>query len=119
MSKKTILVVDDDPGNIDLLVSMLQYRYTVKAARNGLTALKISRLASPPDLVLLDILMPEMDGYEVCRQLKANPSTTTIPVIFLSGEEEVQAGEHGAVSHLTKPVSPEKLMTAIESALMN
>lgn len=116
MGKKTILVVDDDPGNIDLLVGILKEKFTVKAARNGQVALKISRLPAQPDLVLLDILMPEMDGYEACRQLKADPSTATIPVIFLSGEE-VNASDFGAVSYLSKPVDPEKLMIAIESAL--
>jgi len=118
MSKKTILVVDDDPGNIDLLVGMLKNRFSIKAARNGLIALKISRSADPPDLVLLDILMPEMDGYSVCRQLKDDPSTSAIPVIFLSGEVEVQADQHGAAAYLPKPVDLEKLMSAIEAALM-
>lgn len=118
VGERTILVVDDDPGNIDLLVGMLKDRFTVKAARNGPIALKISRLANPPDLVLLDILMPEMNGYEVCRQLKADPSTAAIPVIFLSGEVEIQADKYGAASYLPKPVNPEKLMAAIESALM-
>ena len=117
MDKKTILVVDDDPGNIDLLVGILKDKFTIKAARNGQIALKVSRLADSPDLVLLDILMPEMDGYEVCRQLKADPSTSAIPVIFLSGET-VDASKYGAACYISKPIDREKLMFAIESALM-
>ncbi|MGR9117620.1 MAG: response regulator [Gammaproteobacteria bacterium] len=115
--KKTVLVVDDDPGNIDLLVGMLKDRFTIKAARSGRIALKISNSAHPPDLVLLDIVMPEMDGYEVCRRLKSEPATVAIPVIFLSGEEDVQVDEYGATSYLPKPLDPEKLMASIESAL--
>lgn len=116
MGKKTILIVDDDPGNIDLLVEMLKDKFVVKAARNGEVALKISRLSVQPDLVLLDVIMPGMSGYEVCRELKVDPATAAIPVIFLSGEQ-VQAKEHGAVSSLCKPVDPGQLMSEIESTL--
>ncbi|MGR8932368.1 MAG: response regulator [Gammaproteobacteria bacterium] len=117
MLKKTVLVVDDDPGNIDLLVGMLKDRFTIKAARNGQIALKICSLPNPPNLVLLDIVMPEMDGYQVCRRLKTDASTAAIPVIFLSGEERVQADKHGASAFLTKPVDPDKLMLAIDNVL--
>jgi len=114
--KKSILVVDDEPANIDLLVGMLQQRFIVKAARSGQLALKISRLPEPPDLILLDVMMPEMDGYEVCRRLKGDPVTVSIPVIFLSGEEDIRASEHGAVGALHKPVDAERLTAAIERA---
>jgi len=117
MGRKTVLVVDDDPGNIDLLVGMLKDQFTIKAARSGQIALKISRSANPPDLVLLDIIMPGMDGYQVCSQLKADPATSTIPVIFLSGEESVQVDNYGATAFLSKPVNPEQLFTAIRSVL--
>jgi putative two-component system response regulator len=120
MDKKTILVVDDAAENIDLLVGLLKERYTVKAARNGVVALKIAQSPKKPDLVLLDIVMPEMDGFTVCSELKSNPDTAMIPVIFISGEigvEERQRGtELGAVEYLTKPVEPNKLMMAIETA---
>jgi putative two-component system response regulator len=120
MDKKTILVVDDAAENIDLLVGLLKEQYAVKAARNGVVALKIAQSPKKPDLVLLDIVMPEMDGFAVCSELKSNPDTAMIPVIFISGEigvEERQRGtELGAVEYLTKPVEPNKLMTAIETA---
>lgn len=121
MDKRTVLVVDDAPENIDLLVGLLKEQYIVKAARNGPVALKIAHSASPPDLVLLDIIMPEMDGFEVCRELKGDPVTAAIPVIFLSGdigaEERSRGAELGAVDYLTKPVEPAKLSVAIESAM--
>jgi len=114
--RKTILVVDDAPENIDLLVGLLKDRYTVKAALNGTLALKICRSA-PPDLVLMDLMMPEMDGYEACRQLNDDPVTAGIPVIFLSSEDVKMAGEHGAVAYLSKPIDPEKLTATIETVL--
>jgi len=115
--RRTILVVDDAPENIDLMAAMLKQQFTVKAARDGSIALKICRLPSPPDLVLMDIMMPGMDGYEACRRLKDDPATAEIPVIFLSGEHEGQADKFGAVGWLCKPVDPEELLAAIESAL--
>jgi len=120
--KQTILAVDDLAENIDLLVGLLRDRYKVKAARNGEVALKIARLPEPPDLILLDIVMPGMDGFDVCEALKASPETANIPVIFLSAEvgaEERKRGlELGAVGYLTKPVLPEELDAAIASALV-
>jgi len=117
MDKKTFLVVDDDAENLDLLVE----RFTIKAARNGQIALKIAQSPNPPNLVLLDIIMPGMDGVDVCSELKSNSVASGIPVIFLSGEiaeEERKRGvELGAVAYLTKPVEPDKLMVAIEAAL--
>lgn len=118
MDKKTVLVVDDDPGNIDLLVEVLKDKFIVKAARNGQVALKICHLANQPDLVLLDVIMPDMNGYEVCRELKADSSTAAIPVIFLSGEQ-VQANQHGAVLSLSKPVDLDELMSAIDLVFNN
>lgn len=121
MEKKTILVVDDTPDNIDLLVGLLKEQYRIKAALNGATALNIAGTGSPPDLILLDVLMPQMDGFEVCRRLKKNPATESIPVLFLSaenGEEERKlACEHGAVGYLHKPVEPSALHTAIGTAM--
>jgi putative two-component system response regulator len=121
MDKQTILVVDDAPENIDLLVGLLKGKYTVKAARSGQVALKIAQSPNPPDLVLLDISMPGMDGFEVCRQLKNNSATAAIPVIFLSGEagagEKERGTALGAADYLTKPVEPSKLNAAIDAAL--
>lgn len=117
MNPKTILVVDDDPNNIDLLVGILKDHFIVKAARNGQLALKICQLPNKPDLVILDILMPDADGYEICRQLKATPATAAIPVIFLSGETPTQGHKHDAACFLSKPLEPEILLASIASVL--
>ena len=107
--KKTILVVDDATENLDVIVGLLKDQYKVKAATNGLKALKIVN-SNPPDLVLLDIMMPEMDGYEVIKTLKSQPSTRDIPVIFLTGKseasDETKGFEMGAVDYISKPFNP-------------
>lgn len=121
MDKRVVLVVDDMPENIDLLVGLLKDRYIVKAARNGDVALKIAQSENPPDVVLLDIVMPGKDGFEVCDALKANPLTKSIPVIFLSGEvgtaERKRGEELGAAGYLTKPVNPTTLNETLEHAM--
>ncbi len=108
--KKVVLVVDDAPANIQVLSAILKEQYKVKAATSGEKALKIATSASPPDIILLDILMPEMDGFEVCRQLKASDVTRAIPVVFVSGADTSEDREKGlalgAVEFLTKPVDP-------------
>lgn len=80
--KDTILIVDDTPENIALITSLLKGLYRTKVATNGRKALQVVVSNDPPDLILLDIMMPEMDGYETCRRLKSNPQTADIPVIF-------------------------------------
>lgn len=110
MSKEDkIVIVDDEILNVAVLGDLLKDDYTVMVAKNGKQALKIVE-AQNPDLILLDIMMPEMDGYEVCRRLKASPDTKDIPVIFISamGEEENEAKglELGAVDYIRKPISP-------------
>jgi CheY-like chemotaxis protein len=121
MDKKTILVVDDAPENLDLLVGLLKDKYIVKAALNGEIALKIAGSSKPPNLILLDIVMPGMDGLEVCRVLKANDQTASIPVVFLSGqagEEDCNRGmEIGGAAYLQKPVNPESLFSVLEIVL--
>ena len=106
---QTVLVVDDTPENIDVLVGILKDEYHVKAAINGEMALKIVH-ATPPDIILLDIMMPGIDGYEVCRRLKADYTTRHIPVIFITAkigmQDEIMGFELGAVDYITKPVSP-------------
>ncbi len=105
-----ILIVDDERFNINVLSELLKPDYKIMAAINGQQALKAAHSASPPDLILLDIMMPEMDGYEVCRQLKADAATRDIPVIFVTamGQEsdEEKGLEVGAVDYLRKPISP-------------
>ena len=117
----TVLVVDDTPGNIDILQEILAPAYRVKAAPSGLRALEIAAQADPPDLILLDIMMPGMDGYEVIRELKANPMTRSIPVLFLTaktGAEDEQKGfDLGCVDYITKPVSAPRLRARIRTHL--
>lgn len=121
VEKQVVLVVDDVPSNIDVLSEILRPAYQVKVVTNGVMALKIAMGPQPPDLILLDIMMPEMDGYEVCRQLKANPATCHIPVIFVSAMDEVndetKGFELGAVDYITKPVSPSIVKARVKTHL--
>lgn len=107
--KQTILIVDDTPENIDVLGEILGRDYRIKFSVNGEKALKIARSEDQPDLILLDIEMPGMDGYEVCRQLKQHDGTKKIPVIFVTAKSEVEAEEMGfkigGVDYITKPIS--------------
>ena len=108
--KKTILIVDDTPENIDVLRGLLEADYKVKVALEGNRALKIAISSNPPDLILLDIMMPGLSGYDVCEQLKDNPLTRRIPVIFVTAmgevDDESKGFALGAVDYMTKPVSP-------------
>ncbi len=117
----TILVVDDSPVNLQVLVRTLQGSgYRILAARNGASALEITRRARP-DLVLLDVMMPEMDGFEVCRAIKADAETCNTTVIFLSALGEVSdkvAGLHlGAVDYVTKPIQAEEVLARVANHL--
>ena len=120
-SKPSILVVDDTPDNIDMLVGILRAECEVKVATNGAKALKIAQGDTPPDLILLDVVMPEMDGYEVCRQLQADERTRKIPVIFVTAkaheEDEAKGFELGAVDYLTKPVSAPIVLARVRTHL--
>lgn len=108
--KALILVVDDDPLFIGALSEILGRDYTIVSAENGEEALAQAKCDPRPDLILLDVFMPKMDGYEVCRRLKKLPETKEIPVIFITGkngvEDEVAGLELGAVDYITKPISP-------------
>jgi CheY-like chemotaxis protein len=121
MEKKVILVVDDAPAIIDLLAGLLKDTYKVKVALNGKTALRIAQSGAPPDLILLDIVMPGMDGLEVCKELKKNDATNRIPIVFLSGEADEEACEQGmeigGSAYLKKPVEPDSLFSVIEILL--
>lgn len=117
-----ILVVDDISDNIDILVGLLQDEYKVRAAKSGEAALKmLANGKNLPDLILLDVMMPEMDGFEVCRRLKANPQTSGIPVIFLTAADDVQnvvqGFELGAVDYVTKPANPVVLKVRVRNHL--
>ena len=119
--QQTVLVVDDTPENIALMTEILGDHYQVKVALNGRKALSIAQSDKPPDIILLDIMMPEMDGYEVCRRLKANPSTEQIPVVFVTAMtsigNEQQGLKLGAVDYITKPVSPPLVLGRVKTQL--
>jgi diguanylate cyclase (GGDEF)-like protein len=103
----SILIVDDVPTNIQVLAEALRQQHRVKVATNGRDALAVARSEPHPDMVLLDVMMPEMDGFEVCRQLKSDPATRHIPVIFVTAKDDVEDEEHGlmlgAVDYIAKP----------------
>jgi diguanylate cyclase (GGDEF)-like protein len=109
MSKGTILIVDDEISNIEIMNAVLEEEYEVCFATSGRQALDVAKTAQP-DLVLLDVLMPGIDGFEVCRRLKADPLLTDIPVIFTTGlgdtEDEMRGLSLGAIDYVTKPVQP-------------
>jgi cyclic di-GMP phosphodiesterase len=118
--KPTVLVVDDTPENLSVLGNLLQDSYRVQLANGGAKALKLA-FAAPPDLVLLDIMMPEMDGYEVLERLKADPRTQSVPVIFLTAmtrpEDEERGLLLGAVDYITKPISPSITLARVATHL--
>ena len=118
---KKILVVDDEPLNINILVDLLKGEYKMMAAKNGLQALKAARSSNKPDLILLDIMMPEMDGYEVCATLKEDPETKNIPIMFVSAmnetSDETKGFDLGAVDYITKPISPTVLQARVHTHL--
>lgn len=117
-----VLVVDDTPDNLALINLLLKDIYSVRVANSGERALKLAA-ANPPDLILLDIMMPEMDGYEVCRQIKASPDLCHIPVIFLTAKGEAGSEEKGlelgAVDYITKPINPPALLARIKAQLID
>lgn len=119
--RPVVLIVDDEPANIDLLRDALQPGYRVKAATNGERALTIARKTPAPDLILLDAMMPGLDGYAVCARLQQAPETATIPVIFVSSSasaaEQARARELGARDYLQKPVKSEDLQASLQRVL--
>jgi putative two-component system response regulator len=121
LERQTILVVDDVPDNIDLLTEVLREHYHIRVATNGEKALKIVYSDSPPDLILLDIMMPGLSGLELCRRLKANPDRRRIPVIFVTAmcsvEDEKLGLEIGAVDYITKPISPPVVLARVRTHL--
>lgn len=117
----TILVVDDISDNLDLLVEILKPHYKVKAANNGQRALHIANSDKPPDLILLDVMMPVMNGLEVCEKLKTNEATRDIPVIFVTAMGESSDEEKGlalgAVDYITKPISAPIVLARVKNHL--
>jgi CheY-like chemotaxis protein len=110
--------VDDIPGNIDILQGILSPDYRVKVAAGGARALEITAQDDPPDLILLDVMMPGMDGYEVIRRLKEEPRTESIPVLFITAKEapeDEQLGFKGCVDYITKPVSAPRVRARVRT----
>jgi len=116
-TRPIILIVDDNPQNLALLGELLEPFYKVRVATSGLQALSVVQLVPPPDLILLDLMMPGMDGYEVIRRLKADSATASIPVIFVTAkdaqEDEEQGLKLGAVDYVSKPVNPTVLLARV------
>ena len=120
--KKLLLLVDDDSENIQVVHSILKDRYKLRVATNGAKALELAKVEPLPDLILLDVMMPQMDGYEACGLLKADQRTRDIPVIFLTGKTEVadetRGFEVGAVDYIHKPFSPPIVTARVRNHLM-
>lgn len=120
-TKRRLLIVDDAPENGDILSELLSEEYRVQVALSGEKALELANSQPAPDLILLDIMMPVMNGYEVCRRLKANAGTAKIPVIFVTGmggvDDERKGLELGAVDYIAKPFSPPIILARIHTHL--
>ena len=118
---QSILIVDDEPANISLLNEVLMSSYRIIVAKNGKKAMVAAQSNQPPDLILLDIIMPELDGYEVLRNLKSNDETKNIPVIFVtskgSEEDETKGLEMGAVDYIPKPFNPAIVKARVKAHL--
>lgn len=119
--KRSVLIVDDQPDNIHALGKLIKDEYRIMAATSGARALEIAESDNPPDLILLDVMMPEMDGYEVCRRLKQNEQTNSIPVIFVtamdSAEDEEKGFNLGAVDYISKPFKPTIVRARIKNQM--
>ena len=119
--KQLVLVVDDMPANIQVVHSILKTFCTTRIATDGAKALDLAKASPQPDLILLDVMMPDLDGYEVCRRLKSDASTRDIPIIFLTGkteaEDETRGFELGAVDYIHKPFSPAVVQARVHTQL--
>ena len=118
--RATLLVVDDAPENIQVLAGILSGDYKVKVAKSGEKALEIIAKGAP-DLILLDVIMPGMDGYEVCRRVKADPASAAVPVVFVSGndsaDDKAQGEQAGGAGFLHKPVDAEQVRETVRALL--
>jgi putative two-component system response regulator len=118
---QTILIVDDEPANINILNEALKTSYKIMVAKDGKKAIIIAQSNQPPDLILLDIIMPEIDGYEVLTRLKNSEDTKNIPVIFVTsksaGDDETKGLEMGAVDYIHKPFNPAVVKARVKAHL--
>ncbi len=119
--RSRVLVVDDAPENIRILVELLKSEYAIMFARDGESALRLAEKDPQPDIILLDVIMPGLDGYEVCQRLKGNPSTHDIPILFVTSQseeiDEARGLALGAVDYISKPFSSSVVMTRIANQL--
>ncbi|MCK6263530.1 two-component system response regulator [Vibrio sp. ZSDE26] len=119
--RATLLIVDDTAENLDVLTGLFKTDYQVKAAKSGKIAIKLAQMVPQPNLILLDIMMPELDGYQVCEILKSQPNTAHIPIIFvtakISPEDEIKGLSLGAVDYITKPITPAVAMQRVQTQL--
>jgi len=119
--KARVLVVDDTPANLSAISELLKGQYQVLVANNGAKGLELAKGPNPPDLILLDVMMPELSGYEVCQELKRDPERREIPIIFFSSldsvEDERKGLELGAVDYIAKPVNAAILRARIRTHL--
>lgn len=120
-SRSTILIVDDNPDNLTVLSDLLLPAYRVRAATTGEKALRVAGTAPNPDLVMLDVMLPDLDGYQVFERLRAQPATADIPVIFVTAMASVEAQLHGlgagAVDYITKPIVPSLVLARVRTQL--
>ncbi len=120
MKKWRVLIVDDEPNNLKLMRQILSGKYQLSIASSGIKAIDIAKKVKP-ELILLDIMMPNMDGYETCRRLKSDPETTKIPVVFITAKSEVEDEKRGfdvgAVDYITKPISKPIVLTRVATHL--
>jgi putative two-component system response regulator len=118
-AKNTVLVVDDSPDGLQILNEVLKRDYDVRLARGGEQALQAAMQKPQPDAILLDIMMPGIDGYEVCKRLKANNASQDIPVIFLSAKNDIEDAQRGfdvgGADYITKPVLPPVVLARIQT----
>lgn len=119
MDRQTILIVDDEPTNIKLLSRILQSLYKIRVAKNGYEALERVMIEPKPSLILLDVMMPGMDGYTLCRKLKSKKETSSIPVIFITSKsdvkDEAKGFDCGAVDYINKPISSPLVLARVKS----
>jgi CheY-like chemotaxis protein len=120
-NKKRILVVDDEPQNIVILREILKSEYAVLAATDGERALSLVHSGTPPDLIMLDIMMPGIDGYEVLRRLRVDPRSDRIPVVFVTAKDEIDdkmtGYAHGGSDYVTKPLDPSFVLNIVHRLL--
>lgn len=121
--KPLVLIVDDTPANLNLLANLLKNTYEIRIANNGAKAVELAQIEPLPDAILLDVMMPIMDGWTVCEQLKSMETTSRIPIIFLTAKNSLQDEEHGlnlgAVDFIAKPISPPIVLARLRTHLQN